>query len=714
MAEIDWNVDPAEMKPGVSREEEARRQQELNRTRVGLAKALNPFVSLPLEVLPIDQPTSLPQAGGLLGGVAALAFPEARILAPLSRLTQAAPAIARPFIPSLAGSAVGTTAGTIAEQALTNKDIFSTETGQKLLANNIENALFDVGGNLIFNFAGKAVKLGKDQLEKAGITKGLFETKEGAARKAAQEWLSSREGTLTRGQLTGKLGTQTAEGTLKFTSGGEAFAQQQAGVRKALDQGINDVKNTLETSDAFQMALKQNDPTQMAVGDRWKNAIAEADKAMKTKYRPVYEQMEQQGDGLLVNMTSLKSAAKQELDRLNKAKMTSTSANDKRSVLEQILAQEDKISFSTAHDLRSEFLASARDATKEGQAANTLEAWYKKYAQGLRNNMDNVAVITFGNEEQKAAARRLGLLGGIDQPAGLNKGQWFEHNIDSLVKLNLPTTAANAGNNALLREYFNAQSGYKNAMDGFYNGTMQTMLKSEPEEIGKYLFNVEYPSRLKAVANAVVEMQKYLPPEKSKGLLGELQFGYLKKVFGEPDGVLTFTKNLENETFKEGFDYLFRDANTNKKLLDIANAAKYGLEETPGSTVLRSKMIGAAAGAGAAALAGGGAYLAFPEQVSNNLLPTLGTFGALYLTPKLLSRALTSKTEMDTLAMLAKAQSNPKYAGAMGAKIANMLNKSGIIDSEYLTEVNTMIYGKQAPQPAMSPSSIDWSVEPAK
>ena len=167
MAEIDWNVDPAEMKPGVSREEEARRQQELNRTRVGLAKALNPFVSLPLEVLPIDQPTSLPQAGGLLGGVAALAFPEARILAPLSRLTQAAPAIARPFIPSLAGSAVGTTAGTIAEQALTNKDIFSTETGQKLLANNIENALFDVGGNLIFNFAGKAVKLGKDQLEKA-------------------------------------------------------------------------------------------------------------------------------------------------------------------------------------------------------------------------------------------------------------------------------------------------------------------------------------------------------------------------------------------------------------------------------------------------------------------------------------------------------------------------------------------------------------------
>jgi len=320
MAEIDWSVAPQEMKAGPSREEEARKQQELNRTRMALAGALTP--------LPVEMASNLPQAGGLLGGLATLAFPEARLLSPITRLTQAAPAVTRPFIPSLAGSTAGTSLGTLLEQGLQNKDIFSTETGKKLLLNNIENAAFDVGGNLVFGFGGKAIRLGKDQLEQAGITKGLFETEEDAARKAAQEWLSSREGTLTRGQLTGNLGTQTVEGTLKFTSGGEAFAQQQAGVRKALDQGINDVKNTLETSDAFQMALKQNDPTQMAVGDRWKNAIAEADKAMKTKYRPVYEQMEQQGDGLLVNMTSLKSAAKQELARLDKAKMTSTSAND--------------------------------------------------------------------------------------------------------------------------------------------------------------------------------------------------------------------------------------------------------------------------------------------------------------------------------------------------------------------------------------------------
>lgn len=700
MAEIDWSVAPQEMKAGLTREEEAKREQELNRSRMALLGALTP--------LPVELASNLPQTGGLLGGLAAVAFPQSRILSPISRLTQAAPAVARPFIPSLAGSTAGTSLGTLLEQGLQNKDIFSTETGKKLLLNNIENAAFDVGGNLIFGFGGKAIRLGKEQLDKVGITKGMFETEEDAARRAAQEWLSSRDGTLTRGQLTGNLGTQTIEGTLKFTSGGEAFAQQQAGVKKALEQGINDVKNTLETSEAFQTALKQGDPTQMATGDRWQFAIAEADKAMKIKYRPVYEQMEQQGDGLLVNMTPLKKAAQDELDRLNKNKAMSSAAEDKRKVLQQILAQGDQISFSTAHDLRSDFLASARDATKEGQAANTLEAYYKRYAQGLQNNMTNIAVITFGSKEQKDLARKLGLGGGIDQPAGLREGQFKDYNIESLEKLNLPTTQANAANNQLLRDYFNAQKSYKNAMEGFYNGTMQTMLKSEPEEVGKYLFNVDYPSRLKSVANAVVEMQKYLPPEQSKGLLGELQFGYLKKVFGEPDGVLKFTKNLQNETFKEGFDYLFRDANIKKQLLDIANAAKYGLEETPGSTVLRSRMVGAVA----AATLGSGAYLSFPDEVSNNLLPTIGSLGALYITPKLMARALTSKTEMNALAMLAKAQSNPKYAGAMGAKIANMLNKSGIIDNDYLTEVNQMIYGQQEQQPATSPSSIDWTVQP--
>lgn len=702
MAQIDWSVDPQEMKQGPSREEEAKRQQELNRTRMALAGALSP--------LPVEQATNLPGIGGLVGGLAPLAFPQARVLAPIMRLTEAAPAITKPYIPSLLSSAAGTTGGTIAEQVLTGKDLASSETGMKLLTNNIENAVFDLGGNLVFNLFGKTIKTG---INKSGLKQNLFDTEEGAARKAAQEWLSSREGaSLTRGQLTGDVGTQAIEGTLKFTTGAKEFAQQQANVRKALESGVDEVKNTLDTSEAFQQALKQGDPTQMALGDRWQSAIQVADKEMKAKYRPIYEQVEREGDGLLVDMTPLKGAAKEELDRLNKNKAMSSAAEDKRKVLEQILAQEDKISFSTAHDLRSDFLASARESVKEGVPATTLEAYYKKYAQGLRNNMDNIAVITFGSQEQKDAARRLGLVGGIDQPAGLRQGQFKEYNIDELSKLNLPTTEANAKNNELLRNYFNAQTGYKNALEGLYGGAMKTAIKSEPSAVGEYLFNIDKPERLKDVNKAIVEMQKYLPADQSKGLLAELQYGYINKMFGSPDGIEAFVKKLDDTTFKEGFNYLFRDANTRKQLLEIANAAKYGLEEGSGSTVLRSRLIGASATAGTAALAGGGSFLAFPEEVSNNLLPSVAALGALYLTPKIMARALTNKEGIDALAMLSKAQNNPKYAGAAGAKIANMLNKSGIIDNEYLTEVNQMIFGKQEQQQTVSPSSIDWTVQP--
>jgi hypothetical protein len=152
MADIDWSVAPQELKQGPSREEEVKRQQELNRTRMALAGALSP--------LPVEQVTNLPAIGGLVGGLAPFAFPQARVLAPIMRLTEAAPAITRPYIPSLLSSAAGTTGGTVAEQLLTDKDLLSSETGMKLLTNNIENAVFDLGGNLVFNLLGKTIKTG--------------------------------------------------------------------------------------------------------------------------------------------------------------------------------------------------------------------------------------------------------------------------------------------------------------------------------------------------------------------------------------------------------------------------------------------------------------------------------------------------------------------------------------------------------------------------
>jgi hypothetical protein len=711
MAEIDWRVDPRSeqsMTPAPSREEMAARERELEKTRAQIGGSYFGVTGL----FPTENQSSLSTIGSIAGGIAPLLFPESKIVAPIMRLTEAAPAVARPFIPSLLGSAAGTTVGTIAEQAiLPDQRIFSTETGKKLLENNLENAAFDLGGNLVFTAFGKVIKAGKDQLTKAGIvpSASFFATPEQEARRAAQEWLSSRGATLTKGQLTGNIGT--LEGTLKYSPASTYFDQQQKAVKEALNAGANDVRSALETSDAFKNALKETELTQMTVGDRFQNAIGEADKLMKEKFAPVYEKIDAD-QGLRVNLVPLKQEAQKELDKLAQRKFIGA-GSDRRKVLEDIIKQDDEVTFGTAHALRSDLLASGREATKEGVPSTVLQKEYYNQAQGIANQMDNIMVLTFGNEEEKAIARKMGLIGGIDQPAGLRNGQYIGNNFASIDAMNIGRTKATTANNDLLREYFNAQSSYKNAMGGLYSGTMQAALKEEPSAVGGYLFNIDRPERMKDTVKAISEVQKYLPKEQSAGLKAELQYGYLNKIFGDPNGIATLSKNLDDKTFKEGFNYLFQEPTLRKQLLDIANATKYGLEESAGSTALRTKFIGSAITTATAGVSTLG-YLNLPDEIKNKIdLPSaLASYGVLYVTPKMLGRALTNKNTMDALAMIPKAQANPKYAGAMATKIADALNRSGILDEEYANDVNKFLHGAPKQESLQQAPVINWDVAP--
>ena len=654
-------------------------------SRQQLEKAL-----IPQTAVTPSFPTSLSETGGLLLGLVPFTAPQSRLGSSLLRLGEKAPAITRPYVPSLAGSALGTTTGTLIEQALPGQDFFSTESAKKLIENNIQNAILDVGGNLTFNFLGKAIKVGKDVLDKTGITTTtkMFATPDQEARRAAQEYLSKYGATLTRGQLTGDVTTQNIESTLKYAPGASGkFAEQQKGVEAALKAGAQDVQSTLDVSDAFNMALKQSEPTQMAIGDRFQNAIKNAEVAMKDKYRPVYERIDKEGDGLFVDLRPLKQQAQAELDKLAKRKFVGA-GEDRASVLNEILAQDDQVALSVAHGLRSDLLAGARDLRKEGTATTAKESEYNKQAAGIQRSMDSIMVATFGNAEDKELARKLGMYGGIDSPAGLRTGQVLNYSktLDQFLNT-IGKTPANTANNELLRSYFNAQKGYSDAMQGFYSGTVSSALKSEPSAVGEYLFNIDRPERMRETFAAIAQAEKFLPKDQSKGIKAELQYGYLNKIFGSSDGIVKFSNNLEDKTFKEGFNYLFQEPTIRKQLVDIANAAKYGLEESAGSTALRTRVVGAAV-AGTSGIG----YLLLPSDLQDKIdISSLTSAGVLFLTPNLMSKALTNKNAMDALAMLSKAQKNPKYAGAVSAKIADALNKSGIIDSEYLTELNQLM-----------------------
>ena len=189
-------------------------------------------------------------------------------------------------------------------------------------------------------------------------------------------------------------------------------------------------------------------------------------------------------------------------------------------------------------------------------------------------------------------------------------------------------------------------------------------------------------------------------------------YGFLRKAMATPDDVLKFSKLLDNPQFKENFDFLFRDTTKRKQIEDVFKAAKYGFEETPGGTFLRTKLGTAATGVGTTAAAGGLLYYTMPDEVKNKLdLPQeLAGLTALYITPKMLARAMTSKQGMDALAGLAKAQSNPKYGGAAAAKIVKNLNDSGILDFNELKQVDQFIHGQpeQQQQPQAPANALDY------
>lgn len=685
------------MQAGPSREQEAAVEQQRQKTR-GMVESV---FAAPFQAA---MPTSLPELGAMAGTMLPIVAAESRIAAPLMAAAAKAPAFARPYVPTLLGSTAGVVGGTLGEQALTGQDIFSTPTAQKILGSVVENALYDIGGNLIFNVGGKTIKVAKDKLGELNTKPGIFDTPEGAARKQAQEWFvkNSDLATLTKGQLTGDVTTQQIEGALKVAPGSAGVFDLGAQRRKeALNQGITDVMSTLETSDAFKQALKVDVPagvktTQQITGDRFQTAMTDAEKAMKEKYRPVYQRMEQEGDGLLIDLKDYKQNAIDRLARIEKRyeklKELPEAAKQEAEVLRQVASLDDVVPMSMAHEIRSDLLASARGLQQEGKATSTAEVWYNKAAAGLRNSMDRVAVITFGNEEEKALARKLGLIGGIDQPAGLRKGSWTADNIDTLEKMNLGTTAANKGNNPLLRDYWNAQTSYKNAMDALGDATIRSALKEEPAAVGTFLFDPKKPDRITAVRNAIREAQKYLPAEQSKGLMGELQYGYLDELFGSPNGLQTFSTKMQDKTFKEGFNVVFGN---NKQLQEIANAAKFGLQESSGSTYLRSAAASATGQAASGAALLGLTYLAAPGEVTDKFDPLqmIATGTGIILTPRLMAKALNNREAMTGMTMLAKAQDKTKYGGAMAAKGLDMLNKSGIIDSEYLNDVQTKIYG---------------------
>jgi hypothetical protein len=597
------------------------------------------FKATPEGIVETPPPTPLPELLGLAGGVGGALLTRSPQGAAAGRT--GAMALGRQFAPSLFGSSVGTALGLGAESAF--QPVSPERAGMAML----ENAAWDVGGNLVATVAGKTYRVGKDALESLGLTKaGNF----GDAKVAAQKFLSERNATLTKGQLTGSPLDQFVEYVSKGGTGMDIYKTQQEKVAQAVTQGVEDVKKSLETSPAFQQALKADQPLTRAAGENFQALITTARDSFKETYRPFYQKLSTDLNAF-VDMKPIKREAQAEYDRLVKSKFAGAGA-DRKTVLEDILKQDDLVDFGVAHDLRSNFGAAARDAIETGGKSTTLSSAYSKFESKINSAMDNA----FSYKRKELAGT--------------------------------PYTQK------LVNDYRNTQSAYREGMDGLYNETITEGMKASPSKVGSYIFDLTETEKSTALAKAITQIDKYASQQgrQSGQILGDFKYGFMEQALSSPEKIKKFASDLDqNPETRRAFYKLFK--NEAAPLKEILNAADIGLENTAQSSAaafLRNK----ATITGGQALIGTVGYFTLPSEMRDKLADNLPeaalSAGAFIITPRLLAKVSTNKEAISALVDLNKASQNPKFGGAAAAKLVDRLNKTGIIDSEYISEVDSL------------------------
>lgn len=568
----------------------------------------------------------LPAAGGIVGAVATQ-FPQTRMANAALQVASKFPAAIQPYIASLFGSTIGTAGGTIAEQAL-ERDIDPAELAKNLA----ENAVWDAAGNLVFSFGGKVIKLGKDA---TGLSKDTIPD----ANRAAQEFLAQRGGSLTKGQLTEGGVTQAVERAVREVPGASSdFKRLDTLNKAALEKGKKEYLDTLSNSPNFQAAVASGDPTRLAVGDNIQAAITSAREDVSKAFDPFYSQVLPQGGNFSVDLTGAANRAKAQATSIASRYTTGTAIDaEVANTLKKIQSINPNQTFAQAQATRSDLLALKRK----------LEGADQKPTQAIKIISDAIDDVT---KSMDSAATKL--------------------------------------NPQLAQQYKATQTAYKEAIDGLYSDTLTAVMTKRPEDVGAFIFDTATPSAFRDFYKGLAQVQKYYPNANATQIIDDVKAGFVQSMMSTPEKMAKFSNQLiADPEFKKSFGKLFSNPTERKFLETMSTAARVSGQEQTSLTLL-SQGVRAGAGIAGTTLAGAAGYIVLPQEAQDRLTGSLTNLvaagGGLILTPKLIAKSLTNPKAQNALIGLTKAD---KLGGAAVAKLVSELNKSGVIDNEYITAV---------------------------
>lgn len=562
----------------------------------------------------------LPTIGGVAGGL-------------LTRRKEGAALGAR-LGQSLLSSSIGTAAGTGAqelsyERSGTERDPFA----QRLTGNLVENALMDVGGNLVFSSLGKIYNVSKDVLKQIPGVEGLIKAG-GAiadfdAKQLAQEMLQKYGATLDRFQVAEGGAARTARGIAQsaFTARPILERSEQA-VKQAVEKEKNALLDTV-TTQAYDA---------QKIGGSVSDIVSAGDAKLKELTRPFYTSLSKD-TGVSVDFTPVKNYVDTVVSDAARTKGVTLSAKENQ-LINDIKIQNDVMDFGGAHDLLSSIKTRIRDA-ENGAEPDTREiARLSQLEKQITQAMD---------------------------------------------------TSASKLNPELLAKYNETSTLYHESLSDLYSGTIQRLLKKDSEKVGDDIYAKGNVTAFQEVQQAVGRAKKLDPTLNVQDTLDGVRRGYLESVLKDFDSIGALKKTLDTDKkFSRTFDtVLTGEQKTRVKAL--TNAAYYGSKQADNALPLFLP----AQQAQAVTLAAGGAAYAFNPDVQTAVkdhpLSSLALISGVTLGPRALAKVITNPDAVNALLGLNKPITSLKPAQVL--KIFNELSKAGVTEQDLKTPTNAQATG---------------------
>ena len=446
----------------------------------------------------------------------------------------------------------------------------------------IEEASWDLGGNLVLKGLGKTLRFGADKL-------GFTSKDAPDANKAAESFLQQYGSSLPASQRTGKNIFSALEGITMTPATYDIFKAKEKEIQEALMTGSQDILKSLVKSPEFDMALRTNTSSQYSSGQILQNFIKQGEESLSKLVDPIYKDIFTD-KASKVSMFNVKSFADKLLAE------PSALTKGQKSILEEMKVLPTELDVPTLHQIRSRWLAENRD----------------KYSSKVSSEKDSRASTTISE-----------LISKFDQAMDFSANKTLKGDT--------------------LKRYRDVTKTYREGIQGLQTDAIQEALTKNAEEVGGYLFAAGKETPTLDLFKSVTAASN-LSKKPANEIIDALRYGYLEAMVSTPENMLKFAKNLEQDkAFANTYNRLFGNTAQDAAIKQMNEGAKLGLIEAKAMPGLNYRTTAAALNVVAPTVGLGYYFLLSPEQqqkVTDNLGSAAIAGGSLVLSQRTLAKAL--------------------------------------------------------------------------